>query len=185
VNTKPWWMRVIEALTLIFAIIAMVSPFVALIVPLMFQEQLVNQQSELTVYRAWVRPSYVAPNSNSVEGAFMEPGLTVAYMLIENTGGANDRLVSISTNAATITELHQTHIDDAGVARMRIEPNGIEVPSYSVVRIEPLSYHIMLNGLTDDLVSDQEITFELTFASGTILDVAAIVSDYAPEPLFP
>jgi hypothetical protein len=39
-NDKPRWMRFTEALTLIFAIIAVVSPFAAILLPAVLQTQI-------------------------------------------------------------------------------------------------------------------------------------------------
>ena len=174
-------MRLIEALTLILAIIAMLSPFAALIIPLILQAQAANRQSILSVSDAWIRPINVSMDDGMMEGMVMGEGVTAAYMLIENRGGGNDRLTGITTDAAMTVELHRTQIDDAGVARMRIQPDGIEIPANTIVRIEPLSYHVMLSDLTRSLERGESVNLQLTFASGTVLDVSALVSDFAPN----
>jgi copper(I)-binding protein len=174
-------MRLIEALTLILAIIAMLSPFAALIVPLILQTLSANQQSILSVSDAWIRPINVSTDDGIMEGMVMGEGVTAAYMLIENRGGIGDRLIRITTDAAVTVELHLTQIDDTGFARMRIQPDGIEIPANTIVRIEPLSYHVMLSDLTRSLERGQSVTLQLNFASGTVQDVSALVSDYAPD----
>lgn len=181
VKSKPYWMRVIEALTLIFAIIAVLSPFAAILLPRLLQPLSTPRQSEIAVSNAWVRPIDVPAPSSDMEGMSMNDAVTAAYMTIENRGGAADTLISVSTDVASIAEIHQTQIDEMGVARMRPQPEGVEILSNSTLLIEPLSYHIMLSGLTRTLEREQEITLQLTFASGTMLDVVAIVADFPPE----
>ncbi|MDK3159350.1 copper chaperone PCu(A)C [Kamptonema cortianum] len=184
VKQKPLWMRVIEALTLIFAIIAVLSPFAAILLPAVLQALTSNGQSDLSVSQAWVRPITVSTTDETMADMPMNDGVTAAYMIIINRGAA-DQLVSISTEAAETAELHQTQVDEAGIARMRPQPDGIAIPSNAETRIEPMGYHIMLSGLTRTLERDQEISMQLTFASGTVLNVTALVADYAPEALSP
>ncbi len=180
-KNKTWWMRLIEALTLIFALVALFSPFAAILLPAVLQAISANGQSDLSVSKAWVRPIAVSMAGSDMEGMTMNDSVTAAYMVIENRGGGADKLIGVSTDVASIAEIHQTQIDEMGVARMRPQPEGVEIPSNSTLLIEPLSYHIMLSGLTRTLEREQEITIQLTFASGTVLDIFAIVADFPPE----
>jgi copper(I)-binding protein len=179
-KNKPVWMRVIEALTLIFAIIAVLSPFAAIILPAVLQALAANNRSELSVSQAWVRPINVLMSGDDMAGMNMDTGVTAAYMIVENRGNGADRLLRISTDAAQTAELHQTQVNDAGVARMLPQPEGIDVPPNGQLRIEPMGYHVMLRDLTRSLELGDELQLQLTFASGTVLDVSAVVSDFAP-----
>lgn len=184
VKHKPVWMRVMKALTLIFAVIALLSLFAALILPAVIETPFAASRSELSVSQAWVRPITVSTTDEAMAGMAMNDGVTAAYMIITNRGGA-DQLVSVSTDAAETAELHQTQVDEAGVARMRPQSDGLAIPSNGETRIEPMGYHIMLSGLSRSLERGQEISMQLTFASGTVLDVTALVADFAPEALSP
>lgn len=180
-KSKPYWMRVIEALTLIFAIIAVLSPFAAILLPRLLQPLSSPPQSDMVVSNAWVRPIDVPAPSTDMEGMSMNDVVTAAYMTIENRGGAADTLISVSADIATTLELHQTQIDASGIARMRPQPEGIEIPANSIVYIEPVSYHIMLTGLTQSLERGETIILNLSFASGITMDVSAVIADFAPE----
>lgn len=180
-KSKPYWMRVIGVLTLIIVIIALLSPFAAILLPRLLQPLSTSRQSEIAVSNAWVRPIDVPASSSDMEGMSMNDAVTAAYMAIENRGGVADTLISVSTDIATMVELHQTQIDASGIARMRPQPEGIEIPANSIVKIEPISYHIMLTGLTQSLERGESIVLNLSFTSGTTMDISAVIADFAPE----
>jgi copper(I)-binding protein len=103
----------------------------------------------------------------------MNGPVSAAYMLIENRGGAADRLLRASTDAAAVVEIHETQIDDQGVGRMRPLVEGLEIPANGSVRLEPGGYHIMLMDLRRDLVAGEIVRLTLTFESGKEITVEA------------
>lgn len=180
-NNKPGWMRFIEALTLIFAIIAVASPFAAILLPAVLQPQISNGRSELSVSKAWVRPIEVSSAGHGMTGMAMNDSVTAAYMTIENRGSGSDQLISISTDVAAEAEIHQTQVSEAGIAQMIPQTNGVQILPNSVLNIAPGGYHVMLSGLTSSLRSGQSVVLRLTFASGTTFETVAIVSDLPPD----
>jgi len=77
------------------------------------------------------------------------PGLVKnggAYFTAVNGGGQADRIIGVSSDMASRTELH-THLNDNGVMRMRQVKDGIEVPPGGKVTFKPGGYHIMFIGL--------------------------------------
>lgn len=137
------------------------------------------------IANAWVRPILIETSSDGqmggMEGMSTNNGVTGAYMVIENRGGTADRLISVTSEAATTIEMHQTQIDEAGIMRMRPQPDGIEIPALTTVEVKPGGYHLMLTGMTQSLELGQSINLSLTFASGGTFEVSAVVADYAPE----
>lgn len=103
--------------------------------------------------------------------------VSAAYMVIENRGGQADRLISAATDAAGAVEIHQTTVDEAGVARMSPLPEGLDIPANSSVALEPGGYHVMLMDLQQDLVAGETLSLTLTFESGQEVVVEAEVRE--------
>ncbi|MBN8590643.1 MAG: copper chaperone PCu(A)C [Anaerolineae bacterium] len=175
-------MRLLKALTLIFAVIAALSPFVAIFLPAGLRALEVNSQSVISVTNAWVRPVEMSMSEHNMDQAVNQGTPTAAYMHIRNDGGAADTLLSAASDVAATVELHQTQIDDAGIARMVQQTSGLQIPGYSAIDIEPGGYHIMLSGLISSLQAGESILIRLTFASGTVIEVNAVVADFPPSP---
>jgi copper(I)-binding protein len=86
---------------------------------------------------------------------------SAAYMTIENTTAALDRLVSATSPAARLVELH-THIMDGSVMRMR-PVTAIEVNPGEPAVLRPGGLHVMLIDLTGPLQVGQTIPLTLRF----------------------
>lgn len=84
----------------------------------------------------------------------------IGYATISSLGEA-DRLIGFTSPACERPELH-THINDGGIMRMR-EVEGIDVPAGGEVRLEPGGLHMMLIGLTQQLVEGESISATLIF----------------------
>lgn len=96
---------------------------------------------------AWVR--------NTVQG---QKG-TGAFMKI--TAKADTQLVSVSTPAAGIAEVHEMKMD-GDIMRMRALP-GLALPAGKTVELKPGSYHVMLMDLKQALPKDSAIPLTLRF----------------------
>lgn len=175
--------KFVEAITLLFAVVAVLSPFLAIIGPFVFMRlSSASGTNDIEVREAWVRP-ITLPAGHSMENmssSDMPDTPTAAYMVIENKGNGNDRLIRIATNVAETAEIHQTQIDNQGVVRMQPYPDGIEIPANATVTIEPGSYHIMLTGIKESLEVGETIVLMLTFESGQEIVIDALVSELPP-----
>lgn len=181
-NKKPLWMRIIEALTVIFALIAALSPFAAILLPALLQNrQAATTESDLLISDAWARPIEVQMPGHDMGDMSGDAGVTAAYMKIENRGNGADRLTRISTDSASVVEIHRTEVDSEGIARMVPQAEGIEIVPNSIVMIEPLGYHIMLGGLNRSFQIDDRITLLLNFESGKQLEITVVVADFPPN----
>ena len=143
--------------------------------------------SNITVKDAWARPSAMtAPaatpdkTKSGMSGAMtttnqMETGMngptSAAYMTIANTGGQADRLVSVTSSAANVAEVHQTVAMEGGMMGMQPVQGGLEIPANGSVALKPGSYHIMMMDLKQELVTGQSIKLSLKFQSGKQIDV--------------
>lgn len=85
------------------------------------------------------------------------------FMLIDNHGAEEDRLVAAATPAAMRVELHTHEEDAAGVMRMIEVEEGFVIPAGGERRLERGGDHVMLMGLTDALTEGDVVTLTLTF----------------------
>lgn len=89
------------------------------------------------------------------------------YLSVMNHGGEADKLVKVSTPAASMAEVHEMKMD-GDVMKMRALPD-LEIPAGATVDLKPGGNHIMLMGLKEALKVGSTIDLELTFEkSGTI-----------------
>ncbi len=117
---------------------------------------------KLTVTDAWARPS----TGMAMAGA--------AYLTITNGTDQADALLKVSTAAATTPEIHETTEGASGMMAMH-PVDRIAVPAGGTVKLEPGGYHIMLIGLTSDLVAGSTIQLTLTFEHAGDVTVTAEV----------
>lgn len=99
-----------------------------------------------------------------VEGAWARasvPGQkgTGAFMTLTAPQGA--RLVSASSPAAGVTEVHEMKLD-GDVMRMRAVP-VLDLPAGKAVELKPGGFHVMLLDLKAPLVKDSAVPITLTF----------------------
>jgi copper(I)-binding protein len=76
-------------------------------------------------------------------------------------------------------ELHQTTADASGVMTMA-PVEAVPVPAGGSTELAPGGYHVMLFGLTQPLAEGAIVPLTLTFQSGTVIEVGAVVSSVAP-----
>jgi copper(I)-binding protein len=116
----------------------------------------------LTVTGAWARPSMTM----ALAGA--------AYLTITNGSDKPDTLLGVTTPAAKSPELHQTTADASGMMAMH-PVDKLDVPAGQTVKLEPGGYHIMLIGLTAELVAGSTIELTLQFEKAGAITVTAEV----------
>ncbi len=111
-----------------------------------------------------------AADQVTVDGAYVRavpPGLTnsAAFMTLNNKDAADHKLIYVKSPAAEVVELH-THINDQGVMRMR-RVEGIEVSAMASMELKPGGYHVMLIGLSKQLMPGEWIEMTLGFEDGS------------------
>ena len=96
-----------------------------------------------------------------VAGANAKSG--AIFMVIENPGDADDRLVAAATDVANRVELHTHNMTADGVMQMIEVPEGFIVPAGGSHALARGGDHIMLMGLTQALNDGDTVDLMLTF----------------------
>ena len=128
----------------------------------------VTELGALRILNPWTRAA----------GQGMQGG---GFLVIRNTAGEADRLLSAASPAAGRLELH-THIRDGDVMRMRPVAD-MPVPAHGEVALQPGGLHLMLIGLTQPMNDGQSIPVTLRFErAGEVTINLAVQSAGARAP---
>ncbi|ODM42599.1 copper chaperone PCu(A)C [Cereibacter johrii] len=127
--------------------------------------------SELAVTDAYARVASPAAQSGAI------------FMVIENHGSSDDRLVSVATDAAARAELHTHLAGQDGVVQMVEVTEGFAVPAHGSHALARGGDHVMLMGLAKPLKEGDEVALTLTFESGKVLEVTAPVDLSREAPM--
>ena len=122
---------------------------------------------DLAVSDVWVRAAAVPEGLTS-------PVNSAAYLTIENQGEATDRLIGVTFTAAQRVELHESFVDERGIASMR-PVDSVEIPPAGEARLEPGGLHVMLFGLDAPLSVGDSVRMALEFEVSGRLTVTAAV----------
>jgi hypothetical protein len=119
--------------------------------------------SGITVSGAWARPSPM------IESA------VAAYMILQNNGATEDKLLSVESDVAKNVELHETK-EMNGMMQMSPVPN-IAVPANGKAELKPGGLHVMLMNLTQELKAGDKVQLTLNFEKAGKVPVTAEVKD--------
>jgi len=108
-----------------------------------------------------------------------ESGMSAAFGEIENEGTEEVTVVSATTEASSMLELHETLENEAGEMVMRQIDGGFVIPAGASLSLAPGGNHIMLMDLTAPLKAGEEVTFTLTFSDDSTFAFTAPVKDYS------
>ena len=84
-----------------------------------------------------------------------------AYLAVQNTGTADDRLVAARADVSDKVELH-THIKEGDLMKMR-QVMAIDVPAGKTVALQPGGLHVMFMGLKAPLKTGAHFPLTLVF----------------------
>lgn len=148
--------------------------FGLLLIALIAGCQRVPNTAEISIAEIWSRPVMVSHEGHA--GMMADSSMAnmhhsgsngVVYLVIQNRGGAADRLLRARAEVCETVELHETIMDGD---RMMMQPveNGIVIPAQSSAKLEPRGRHIMLMGLKRSLAVGDSVELYLDFEkSGT------------------
>lgn len=116
------------------------------------------QAGNIIVQTPWTRAT---PGGSKIGGG---------YMTIKNTGTETDHLVSITTDIAGKSEVHQMSMNN-GVMTMRPVSGPLEIAPGATVEFNPSSYHVMFEGLKQPLKVGEQVKATMQFEKAGALDV--------------
>lgn len=119
-------------------------------------------ESKIVVEGAWV--GEVPPSSP----------VAAAYMTIKNNGTADDRLLSVTSSISGNTMIHQTVVDEEGVASMNMI-DALVIPAGKGVVLKPGGTHIMLMDLKEPVTGKGKIELDLKFENAGEMKIEAPV----------
>lgn len=105
---------------------------------------------------------------NDVYARATPPNATTSAVFgtIENTGNELRTIVSATSQASSVVELHDV-IKDGDVMKMR-QIQSIEIPANGKAILKPGSLHIMLLDVNQPMKEGETINVELNFANGEV-----------------
>ena len=102
--------------------------------------------AQTTVTQPWVR------------GTVAQQKATGAFMQI--TSAAGGKLISVSTPAAGVAEIHAMKMDGSTM-QMRALPAGLDLPAGKTIELKPGGYHLMLMDLKAPLKAGDMVDLTL------------------------
>jgi len=94
--------------------------------------------------------------------------VTSGYLELHNEGHDTDHLLSAQSRQASRIEIHEMRMEGE-VMRMRLLPDGLELPKGETVSLKPGGYHLMIFDPANPLLPGETFPIELQFAkTGTI-----------------
>jgi copper(I)-binding protein len=97
------------------------------------------------------------------------------FLKITNTGTAPDRLVSASSPAAEMVQVHEMKMDGS-VMRMREVEKGLEIPAGGTVTLAPGGFHLMMMGLKGPLKQGTNVPVTLVFEKAGKIEIELSVA---------
>ncbi|WP_171235248.1 copper chaperone PCu(A)C [Ruegeria sp. HKCCA6837] len=94
-----------------------------------------------------------------------------AFMMIENQGVADDRLIGATSDAAARVELHTHEVDDNGVAKMVHVEEGFVIPAGETYMLKRGGAHVMFMGLTAPFEQDAMVPVTLIFENAGEVEI--------------
>lgn len=105
--------------------------------------------------------------------------MTGIFGLIHNPTSTPISIVGANTDVADMVELHETIIDANGTTVMQAVDEGFSIDPGQTLTLEPGGDHVMLMGLTQDLIAGDQVAFSLTLSTGDTMDITAEIRDYS------
>ena len=119
----------------------------------------------VTIEDAWVKSA--------------EEGMSAGFGALVNSGDDDVTVVSVTSEASNMLELHETVENEAGEMVMREKDGGFVIPAGGTLDLEPGGNHIMMMDLAGPLTAGSDVTFTLTFSDDSTYEYTAPVKDYS------
>jgi len=119
-------------------------------------------EPNIVIKEAWIRE---VPPAISI---------TAAYMIIENRGDRDVKLVTIKTPISSNPTIHSTSVDKNGIAKMELI-DYLNIPPGTSIELKPGGIHIMLDDLKKSLKKGDKVKMDLYFENIGYKEVQAKV----------
>lgn len=106
------------------------------------------KDNEIIIENAWARPA-------------LQGNPSAVYFRIENNLQVSDKLISVESQVAEFNEIHLSSMVDGTMKMM--EQEYVEIKPNQELKFQPMSYHVMLINLKQDLKSGDQFEISLTF----------------------
>jgi copper(I)-binding protein len=116
--------------------------------------------SALLLAAATAAGAHTTVNEAWIRGTVAQQKATGMFAQITSAHGG--RLVSVSSSAAGVAEVHEMAME-GGVMRMRAVAGGLELPAGKAVELKPGGYHVMLMDLKQSLNVGDLVPVTLVF----------------------
>lgn len=126
-----------------------------------------TKRPQLTVSDSWMRQPIAGRDMSS------------AYVTIENSGTADDALISARSDMAARIEIHTTKMEN-GIASMK-KMETAPVPMKQGLVMAPGGAHLMLFGLKKDFQAGEEIYMSLAFETSAPITIKIPIMKTAPK----
>ncbi|WP_134321988.1 copper chaperone PCu(A)C [Cumulibacter soli] len=113
-----------------------------------------------------------------VKAAAPEEMMTAAFVVLQNDSDADVHVKSASTDMSDETELHEM-IEQNGEMVMQEAQGGLTIPAGGSLELEPGGFHIMIMGLSDDVVVGETYAVTLTLDDDSEVTFDVIAKDFA------
>jgi hypothetical protein len=139
---------------------------------------------------AAVSPSVSPTAASTTSAAAMEPvtvsdtwvksadsGMTAMFGMIKNTGSTDVTVVSATSDAADMLELHEVVMVD-GAMKMQPKKGGFTIPAGGTHELKPGGDHVMFMGLKNPVKAGDPVTVVLSLSDGSKVTVNSVGKDF-------
>lgn len=123
-----------------------------------------TQAAALTITDAWAKAA--------------DSGMTAVFGTITNSSASDVRIVSATSPAAGMTQIHEMVADAAGQMVMKEKKDGLVVPAGGSHELSPGGDHLMLMDLTGPVRPGDDVTLTLTTDDGSTFELTAQARDF-------
>ena len=108
-----------------------------------------------------------------------DAGMTAAFGELVNTGDRDVTVLSATSSASPVMELHETVRNTTGEMVMREVAGGFVIAAGETYSLRPGADHLMLMDLVTPIRAGDEVEFSLVLDDGSDLTFSAMVKDFA------
>ena len=99
------------------------------------------------------------------------------FLIVTNPDATDDKLLSVTSTVAQMTQLHTSTMDANGVMTMSELSDGVVIPAAGSHDFARGGDHIMLMGLTDPMKDGDTLRLTLMFERAGAVDVDVVVDN--------